>query len=163
MPKEWTIAPADGVKTGQIVRPLGSVGCYVPGGRYPLPSTLLMTADSGAGGGGGADCGVLAEACEGDDGCGMAGRRDGVLSRGRGAGDCGDGLWDGDDCAGRQDRWAGKSICDCGEDNCLERVWDRYACWAYGDCASPARLAMRRGLRRIWSRRRSMILRLWRC
>ena len=37
------ISPADGVKTGQIVRPLGSVGCYVPGGRYPLPSTLLMT------------------------------------------------------------------------------------------------------------------------
>ena len=43
-PKEWTISRADGVKTGQIVRPLGSVGCYVPGGRYPLPSTLLMTA-----------------------------------------------------------------------------------------------------------------------
>jgi histidinol dehydrogenase len=42
-PKEWMIAPADGVTTGQIVRPLGSVGCYVPGGRYPLPSTLLMT------------------------------------------------------------------------------------------------------------------------
>lgn len=46
--KEWMIAPASvgdagGVKTGQIVRPLGSVGCYVPGGRYPLPSTLLMT------------------------------------------------------------------------------------------------------------------------
>ena len=41
--KEWTISPVDGVKTGQIVRPLGSVGCYVPGGRYPLPSTLLMT------------------------------------------------------------------------------------------------------------------------
>ncbi|MBN9616421.1 MAG: histidinol dehydrogenase [Acidobacteriales bacterium 59-55] len=43
LPKEWTVAPAEGVKTGQIVRPLGSVGCYVPGGRYPLPSTLLMT------------------------------------------------------------------------------------------------------------------------
>lgn len=43
LPKEWAIAPAEGVKTGQIVRPLGSVGCYVPGGRYPLPSTLLMT------------------------------------------------------------------------------------------------------------------------
>jgi histidinol dehydrogenase len=42
-PTEWMISPADGVKTGQIVRPLGSVGCYVPGGRYPLPSTLLMT------------------------------------------------------------------------------------------------------------------------
>jgi histidinol dehydrogenase len=33
----------DGVSTGQIVRPLGSVGCYVPGGRYPLVSSLLMT------------------------------------------------------------------------------------------------------------------------
>lgn len=43
LPKEWTFSPADGVKTGQIVRPLASVGCYVPGGRYPLPSTLLMT------------------------------------------------------------------------------------------------------------------------
>ncbi len=43
LPKEWTISPVDGVKTGQIVRALGSVGCYVPGGRYPLPSTLLMT------------------------------------------------------------------------------------------------------------------------
>src|SRR5580698_2588347 len=43
LPQEWMISPAAGVKTGQIVRPLGSVGCYVPGGRYPLPSTLLMT------------------------------------------------------------------------------------------------------------------------
>jgi histidinol dehydrogenase len=43
LPQEWTISPMAGVMTGQIVRPLGSVGCYVPGGRYPLPSTLLMT------------------------------------------------------------------------------------------------------------------------
>jgi histidinol dehydrogenase len=43
LPKEWTISPIAGVRTGQIVRPLASVGCYVPGGRYPLPSTLLMT------------------------------------------------------------------------------------------------------------------------
>ena len=42
-PSEWTISPTDGLKTGQIVRSLASVGCYVPGGRYPLPSTLLMT------------------------------------------------------------------------------------------------------------------------
>ena len=39
---EWTLED-NGLKTGQIVRPLASVGCYVPGGRYPLPSTLLMT------------------------------------------------------------------------------------------------------------------------
>src|ERR1700737_48119 len=32
-----------GRKLGQLVRPLGSVGCYVPGGLHPLPSTLLMT------------------------------------------------------------------------------------------------------------------------
>ncbi len=43
-PQEWTRSPSPGVKTGQIVRPLESVGCYVPGGRYPLPSTLFMTA-----------------------------------------------------------------------------------------------------------------------
>ncbi len=43
-PEEWTTENTPGVTVGQIVRPLESVGCYVPGGRYPLPSTLLMTA-----------------------------------------------------------------------------------------------------------------------
>lgn len=43
MPKMWRRPLLPGVSAGQIVRPLGSVGCYVPGGRYPLPSTLLMT------------------------------------------------------------------------------------------------------------------------
>src|SRR5246127_3470137 len=33
----------NGISLGQIVRPLESVGCYVPGGRYPLVSTVLMT------------------------------------------------------------------------------------------------------------------------
>jgi histidinol dehydrogenase len=32
-----------GISVGQVLRPLDSVGCYVPGGRYPLPSTVLMT------------------------------------------------------------------------------------------------------------------------
>lgn len=41
-PVEWT-RTRKGVAVGQIVRPLDSVGCYVPGGRYPLVSTLLMT------------------------------------------------------------------------------------------------------------------------
>ncbi len=44
MPKAWSFRPQEGMEVGQIVRPLDSVGCYVPGGRYPLPSTLLMTA-----------------------------------------------------------------------------------------------------------------------
>ncbi|HXB62770.1 MAG TPA: histidinol dehydrogenase [Acidobacteriaceae bacterium] len=43
-PQEWSSQVIGGVKVGQIVRPLESVGCYVPGGRYPLPSTLFMTA-----------------------------------------------------------------------------------------------------------------------
>jgi len=43
-PDSWNEAPVPGLKTGQIVRALGSVGCYVPSGRHPLPSTLLMTA-----------------------------------------------------------------------------------------------------------------------
>lgn len=41
-PAEWT-RTRDGISVGQLVRPLNSVGCYVPGGRYPLVSTLLMT------------------------------------------------------------------------------------------------------------------------
>src|SRR6267378_7977208 len=42
-PQEWLREIQSGVSAGQLVPPLESVGCYVPGGRYPLPSTLLMT------------------------------------------------------------------------------------------------------------------------
>jgi histidinol dehydrogenase len=42
-PQEWIRDVQPGLKLGQLVRPLDSVGCYVPGGRHPLPSTLLMT------------------------------------------------------------------------------------------------------------------------
>ena len=42
MPREWRKS-VQGAELGQLVRPLSSVGCYVPGGRYPLPSTLLMS------------------------------------------------------------------------------------------------------------------------
>jgi len=44
LPASWSDEPIPGLMTGQLVRPLGSVGCYVPSGRHPLPSTLLMTA-----------------------------------------------------------------------------------------------------------------------
>lgn len=43
MPKEWFVDHADGRRLGQIVRPLHAMGAYVPAGRYPLPSTVLMT------------------------------------------------------------------------------------------------------------------------
>jgi histidinol dehydrogenase len=44
MPQDFDCEPMPGLKTGQRVRALDSVGCYVPGGRHPLPSTVLMTA-----------------------------------------------------------------------------------------------------------------------
>lgn len=44
LPKSWKARPLAGLTTGQLVRPLEAVGCYVPSGRHPLPSTLLMTA-----------------------------------------------------------------------------------------------------------------------
>ena len=42
MPKSW-VRKSQGISLGQRCLPLASVGCYVPGGRYPLPSTLFMT------------------------------------------------------------------------------------------------------------------------
>jgi histidinol dehydrogenase len=44
MPKAWMRTIAPGIRVGQKVEPLDSVGCYAPGGRYPLPSSVLMTA-----------------------------------------------------------------------------------------------------------------------
>jgi histidinol dehydrogenase len=44
VPKGWRHTVAPGVTVEQRVTPLARVGCYVPAGRYPLPSSLLMTA-----------------------------------------------------------------------------------------------------------------------
>jgi histidinol dehydrogenase len=44
VPRGWTARPVRGVSIEQRVMPLDRVGCYVPGGRYPLPSSLLMAA-----------------------------------------------------------------------------------------------------------------------
>jgi histidinol dehydrogenase len=43
LPKETWFTFPDGRRLGHIVRPLESMGAYIPAGRYPLPSTLLMT------------------------------------------------------------------------------------------------------------------------
>src|SRR5580704_17407245 len=42
-PREWTIEVEPGVRAGQRVRPIEAIGCYLPGGRFSLVSTLLMT------------------------------------------------------------------------------------------------------------------------
>lgn len=44
VPRGWRTRVAAGVTVEQRIVPLDRVGCYVPGGRYPLPSSLLMTA-----------------------------------------------------------------------------------------------------------------------
>src|SRR5215212_885301 len=44
VPRGWRTRVAPGVTVEQRIVPLDRVGCYVPGGRYPLPSSLLMTA-----------------------------------------------------------------------------------------------------------------------
>jgi histidinol dehydrogenase len=43
LPSAWQVATRPGVKIGQTVRPLERVACYVPGGHFALPSTVLMS------------------------------------------------------------------------------------------------------------------------
>ena len=43
LPPEWTLEVEPGIEVGQVVRPIEAIGCYVPGGRFSLLSTLLMT------------------------------------------------------------------------------------------------------------------------
>jgi len=44
VPRGWKTRVTGGVTVEQRIVALDRVGCYVPGGRYPLPSSLLMTA-----------------------------------------------------------------------------------------------------------------------
>jgi histidinol dehydrogenase len=43
LPREWSRQMRPGLRLGQIVRPLDTVAAYIPSGRYPLFSTLMMT------------------------------------------------------------------------------------------------------------------------
>src|SRR6266850_4987720 len=43
IPRHWDLDVVGGVSVEQRVEPIARVGCYVPGGRFPLPSSLLMT------------------------------------------------------------------------------------------------------------------------
>jgi histidinol dehydrogenase len=44
IPRHSDLEVTPGVSVEQRIEPLQRVGCYVPGGRFPLPSSLLMTA-----------------------------------------------------------------------------------------------------------------------
>jgi histidinol dehydrogenase len=43
LPREWSFDVQPGVSIAQIVRPIDSIGCYIPGGRFALFSTMIMT------------------------------------------------------------------------------------------------------------------------
>ncbi len=44
LPRPFMAEVSPGILAGQIIRPLATVAAYIPSGRYPLPSTLMMTA-----------------------------------------------------------------------------------------------------------------------
>jgi histidinol dehydrogenase len=43
LPKDSQVELGPGHRLGQLIRPLDTVAAYVPAGRYPLPSTVIMT------------------------------------------------------------------------------------------------------------------------
>jgi histidinol dehydrogenase len=43
LPGARRVEPSKGLRLSQVVRPLDTVGAYIPAGRYPLPSTVIMT------------------------------------------------------------------------------------------------------------------------
>src|SRR3982074_1579595 len=44
LPRNWSMEVEPGVSIGQIVRSIETIGCYIPGGKSTLLSTLVMTA-----------------------------------------------------------------------------------------------------------------------
>jgi histidinol dehydrogenase len=44
LPRPWTLEVEPGVRIAQAVQPIETIGCYIPGGRHALISTLVMTA-----------------------------------------------------------------------------------------------------------------------
>lgn len=43
LPREWSLQVEPGVTVSQLIRPIDSIGCYIPGGRFALFSTMIMT------------------------------------------------------------------------------------------------------------------------
>ena len=43
VPREWSLKVEPGVRIAQMLRPIESIGCYIPGGPFALVSTLVTT------------------------------------------------------------------------------------------------------------------------
>ncbi len=118
LPRAWSFRPQEGMEVGQIVRPLESVGCYVPGGRYPLPSTLLMTVTPAQVAGVERIVVCSPKPARETLAAALSRGRHGVLPHRRSAGRRGHGLRQRtkNDCASGEDRRARQSVCHGGED-----------------------------------------------
>ena len=110
IPKHWDLELAAGVRVEQRVEPLASVGCYVPGGRFPLPSSLLMTAVPARVAGVAEVIVVVSTAGSGGDGRRPRSEGDAAFPDWRCARHCRSGVRDGDRAARGQDRRAGQSL-----------------------------------------------------
>ena len=144
IPRSWSVSPVAGLRITQRVTPLDRVGCYVPGGRYPLPSSLLMTVDPR--GHGRRARGVRGLSSSGSDGDvrGAGGGGHAAVPGRRRA--CGRGarLRHRLDPARRQDRRPRQRLRRGGEGAGRRRLRDRLLCRAERDC------------RRVVERRRRM-------
>ena len=125
IPKHFDVDVVPGVTIEQRVEPLARVGCYVPGGRFPLPSSLLMTAVPARVAGVRDVFVVLPAPGAGGDGRGARGRRHPPVSRRRRARDRGARLRHADDSARRQDRRARQPLRRGGEGARQPRLRDR--------------------------------------
>ena len=43
LPRAWSLQVEPGIDVAQVIRPIESIGCYIPGGRFALFSTMVMT------------------------------------------------------------------------------------------------------------------------
>ena len=43
LPRAWSLQVEPGINIAQLIRPIESIGCYIPGGRFALFSTMAMT------------------------------------------------------------------------------------------------------------------------
>ena len=135
LPCSWNESPIVGLTTGQLVRPLASVGCYVPSGRHPLPSTLLMTAIPAQVAGVQRIVVVSPRPGTGNSRGGPPAGHHRVLSTGWSACDRRSGLWDRNCSTGRQDRWSRQSVRHCGQASGGFRLLHRHARGSHRDCS----------------------------
>jgi len=124
-PRGYIHRLSDGRRLGHIVRPLDSMGAYIPAGRYPLPSTLLMTVIPAQVAGVATTCVACPNpSAENSGDCAMA-RRHALFRMGGAQADRGAGVWNGNGSACGSDCRTWEHLCSGGEEADRGRGWHR--------------------------------------